>query len=797
MLKYHILTALRNLARGRFSTFINIFGLGLGMATTLFILLWVQNEWRFDAFHADAEQIYRIHSHIKISDDETWHWGTSPLLLGDQATEQLPEVEAFAKQTDSWGGKVLQLNGELIKEKNVAYISENWFDLFDYQFIAGNKSDFFEHKQSIILTQTKAEKFFGEERALGQLVRIDTADFVVRGVIADNPTNSSFQFDVLLPLAAYLANPAIYENEASWNNFNYNTFLKLSATANPTQVSEKMTTMLRANKPDDSTTYVSLLPLTDMHFDDSLGSETFEHANVRTTQIFLIIGLLILLIACINYVSLTTAKASIRAKEISIKKIIGAGKSNLFGQFMIESVVTSVVAMLLAVGLVHLLLPLFNQIVDRKFTFDYGNPIVWMVLLGTTAGAILLTGIYPAFLLSSFKPVKLLRGASWLGGNNAYFRKGLVVTQFVISTVLIISVVVISKQLHFIKNTELGYDRENVFSVTIPYGFVPREQLESTRQVFADQLKAQSSIDQIATANGMIVDARSTHSGSLDWEGRNPDYQPSVAQLSVDERFQDVFGLELLDGRWFEAGNVADASNVILNETAVRTFQLEPPYVGQRFSFHGNDGQIVGVVKDFHFRSLREKIMPMVIYNEPLSRAQIFIKTTGDRTADALASSQKIWREMFPEQPFEYVFLDESFGKLYQTEQRTGLLFNIFATVALVISCLGLLGLTTFATERRTKEIGIRKVLGASIVSIVALLSRDFIWLVLVAFFVAAPIGWWAMNNWLADFAYRIDIQWWMFVLAGAIALLIALFTVSFQAVRSAQTNPVESLRSE
>ncbi len=797
MLKYHILTGLRNLARGRFSTFINIFGLALGMATTLFILLWVQNEWSFDTYHTDADRIYRLHSHIKISDDETWHWGTTPLLLGDVALEELPEVQASAKMTHAWGGKTLQLNGALFKEKNVAYVAEGWFNVFDYQFFMGDTKTFFEHPNSLIMTRSKSEKLFGAEHPIGKIITIDTTDFVVRGVIADNPVNSSFQLDYLMPLAAHLSNPAIYENESDWGNFNYFTFLKLQTGANQEYIGDKTTALLRSNKPEDTTSYITLLPLADMHFDQTLMSDNFSHGNKRTSRIFTIIGLLILLIACINYVSLTTAKASIRAKEISVKKIIGAGKANLFTQFMLESTITSILSLVLAIGLTHLLLPLFNRIVEQAFQLDYGNPAIWLILAGTTVFAILLTGIYPALLLSSFRPVNLLRGQSWLAGNNAHFRKGLVVLQFVISTTLIISVIIISGQLHFIKNTELGYERANIFSVVIPYGTVPPEELEGLRSVFVNELKGENSIDQITTANQMIVNARSTHSGSLDWEGHDPDFQPSVAQLSADDAFQALFELELLEGRWFQAGNIADESNVILNETAVKTFQLKPPYVGQRFSFHGEDGQIIGVVKDFHFRSLREKIMPMVIYNDSWARSWIFVKTTGDRTAAALAAAEKTWAQLLPEEPFEYVFMDESFEKLYRTEQRSGLLFNIFAGIALVISCLGLFGLATFATERRTKEIGIRKILGASATNIVSLISKEFVVLVFIAILIAAPIAWWAMDKWLADFAYRIEIKWWMFALAGVMAIVIAVLTVSFQAVRAAVANPVESLRSE
>lgn len=800
MLKNNVLIGLRNIGRNKVSAFINIFGLAIGMATAVMILLWVQNEWSFDRYHAQAQHTYRVLSHIKVSADEIWNWNTTPMLLLPEAEKQVPEIEQFARFKNGSRYAVFNVNDNLFKESNYAYVDQSWFKLFDYQFLEGSSKDALKDPQNIILTESKARQLFGKRDAMGKTIRIDTLDFIVNAIIKDNPSNSSFQFDYLLPISAYLSNPDNYKNSSHWGNFNYNAFIKLREDANLASVSDKLTAVLRDHKQNDSTSYHTLQPLPMMHFDHSLMNDSFAIGNETTVKVFALIGLLILLIACINYVSLATAKASMRTKEVSVKKIIGASKISLFRQFMTESVLTSLIAMILSIGLVQLGLGVFNKLMENSLRMDVNNGAIWLVFGGTTLAAILLTGVYPSLLLASFQPVKLLRGFSWVGGKNSYFRKGLVVLQFFISTVLIISTIVIYRQLEFIKHKDLGYEKEHIFSIIFPYNIFngpDRNQRITVLNTFKEKLRTQTSIKDVALASESLVNNGSSSSGNLDWEGKEPGFDPTVMQMSADADFQQVFGLKLIEGRWFEQGNIADEHNLILNEAAVKAIKLKEPYIGQRLTFQGNPGQVIGIVKDFHFRSMHEAIMPAVICNSPSWRGQVFVKTTAEKTAQALAATEAAWKEIVPNQPFEYTFEDESFEKLYETDQRTGKLLNIFSGIAIFISCLGLFGLATFSAERRAKEVGIRKVLGASVSDIAALLSKEFVQLVLVAFAIAAPVGWWAMDKWLQDFAYRIDIQWWMFALAGTAAMAIAIFTVSFQSVRAAVANPVESLKNE
>ncbi len=789
---------MRRLWRDRLHTLLNIGGLSVGMAAALLVLLWVQNEWSFDRYHQKAAQTYRILSHIKVSADEIWNWSTTPMGLVIESAKKVPEIQQFARFKKGSEYSVFKIEAQLFKEKKYAYVDNNWFELFDYQFVEGSARDALNDPKNIVLTEAKAQQLFGKRDPIGKVIRIDTLDFVVKAIIKNNPANSSLQFDYLIPIEAYLANPDNYKNDSRWGNFGYNAFVSLHKNADANKVAQKITAVLRENRPGDSTSTNTLQALPAMHFDRSLMSDTFVPGNPNTVRIFAIIGILILLIACINYVSLTTAKASSRAKEVSIKKIIGAHQSSLFRQFMTESILLSALAMILALGLVKIGLQFFNNLMQTPLELNVSNGSIWLVFALIGIGTVLLTGIYPSILLSSFQPIKLLRGLSWVGGNNATFRKSLVVLQFTISIILIISTIVIYNQMQFIKQKDLGFDKENIFSITFPYNIFngeDRAERMNTLLTFQEKLSTQASVTAVATASESLVNNENSSSGNLDWAGKAADYNPTVMQMSADLHFQKLCGLQLVAGRWFEAANEADKNNLVLNESATRALQLKKPYIGQQLTFQGRPGEVIGIVKDFHYRSMHEPIMPAVICNQPDWRGKIFVKTTPEQTAQALATTEKLWKELVPQQPFEYTFEDELFAKLYENDQRTGKLFNIFAGIAIFISCLGLFGLVTYTAERRTKEIGIRKVLGASVSNIVTLLSKDFLGLVMLAAVVAFPLAWYFMNQWLQDFAYRIHIQWWVFLLAGMVALGIAFLTVSAQAIRAAVANPVKSLR--
>jgi putative ABC transport system permease protein len=800
MLKNHIRVAFRNLGKGKVTNAINIFGLSLSMTAAVLIALWVQNELSFDSYHPKSGNIYRITSHIKISGSETWSWETAPMLLGDYATKEIPGVERIAKVNPAhMEGLTISVNGIPFKQKNSVYVDSNWFRLFHYDFAEGNAEAFFSQPYSVLLTESVAKKYFGKGKAVGKMVRIDTANYEVQAVVKDNPVNSSFRFELMMPLSALLANPKTLESEQTWGYFNYITFLQLSNGVSTKKVEKLLNTILVANKKDSSAT-ATLLPLTTMHFDQEVDPGSIEHSNIKTVYIFEILAALLLIVACINYVNFTTARAGTRIKEVSIRKIVGAPKMQLFIQFISETTFICLLALVITVLLLYASLPFFNELTERQFVLRPSDPVLYKIVGGALAVTVLLNGIYPALLLSSFKPINIFRGVSVLKVKDVTLRKGLVVAQFAISFVLIAGAIIMFKQLQYIQQKEPGYSRSQVFEISLPFSQFrnhTKEARQSALAAFKQELQAQSTIQQVSSLSQSVIDLRSTHSGSLDWDGRDTTDIPSVTQLSADEDLQQVLGMQLAAGRWFEAGNKADYKNVILNETAVRQFNIRKPVIGQRFNLHGDTGRIIGITKDFHFKSLHDKISPLVIFNNANWRGTFYIKTTAGQAKQAVAAVEKAWKQFIPAQPFEYAFLDDQFNALYRKEKKVSSLMAVFAGLAIVVSCLGLLGLAMFTAEQRTKEIGIRKVLGATLSNIMLLLSKDFVWLVLIGTVVATPVAWWAMNRWLEDFAYRTPISTWIFILAGIFALLVAIVTVSLQAIKTATANPVNSLRTQ
>jgi ABC-type antimicrobial peptide transport system permease subunit len=599
-------------------------------------------------------------------------------------------------------------------------------------------------------------------------------------------------------MAAQMTNADEKSNALEWGNYNYLTFLKLKPGASTTKVSAKLIQILHQNKKDDKdNTVYSLINVKGMHFENDLMFSSFIHGNHTIVNVFIVLAILLLVTACINYVNLTTARASLRSKEVSVRKIVGAGRLHLFGQFMSESFLVSLLALVLALLVVELSMPWFRSFTGKEFAEPLAVPVTWLIIGFTLLVSFLLNGLYPAILLSSFQPISVFRGKSMLNFGDAGLRRLLVVVQFTISVVLIIGTLVIYTQLRYMQNMDPGYDRAQVFSFTFPWWKMKGldyKKSDAFLRTIKQQLKEQSATANVAMAGNGIVDFNNQSSGNFDWNGRPKGFDPALAPLEADPDFQQLMHLKVKEGRWFN-NDLSDRHNVLLNETAVQMLHIQKPVLGQRFVHHRDTGVIIGVVKDFHYRSLHDKIGPMLISNG--SGSGFYIKTTPHNTAAAIVAANKIWNEYFPETPFNYTFLDESYNSLYKSEQQSSLLITLFAVIAILVSALGLLGLAAFAAEQKVKEIGIRKVLGASVRHIVSLLSIDFLKMVVIASVIAFPVAWWAMNKWLQDFAYRINLSWWIFGAAAGIALLIALVTVSFQSIKAAIANPVKSLRSE
>lgn len=802
MFRNYFKTAFRGFWRNKRISLINLFGLSIGMTASVFIFLWIQNEMSYDDYHPQKENIYRITNTIQVNKDENWVWQNSPYPMADACRNELAGVESAARiMPNEWAAPVVRAgnNPEPQAEKNSAYVDNNWFSIFHYDFVAGSANDFNNDMYGLVLTATSAKKYFGNTDVTGKIMQINDQNYTIRAVVKDNPANSSFRYDVFMPLTAYVKNSKV--NEANnWNNFNYMVFLKLKPGTQPAVITSGINGLVKKYRAGNAGNHtVSLIPLSELHFETGLQNPSPTQGNRKTVYIFSILGILLLVIACINYVNLTTAKASLRAKEVSVRKIVGAGKTSLFLQFLVESLVMSFTAMLISVILIQCLVPLFQVISGTRMVVSFSSPVILRIFLIVLAAVTCLNGLYPALLLSSFKPLEVFRGKKHLTLNDASLRKGLVVFQFCISMILITATVVIYRQMKYIQESNPGYSVSQLMAIHIPWKAPYNGRNEARTFLFAsmkNELMKQQGIRGIATGNNEIINVTSATSGSVDWNGRDTTYNPTIARLSADAGFLSLFQLHMQSGRWFEEGKY-DEKGFILNETAAREFRMHTPLIGQRIRVSGDTGQVIGVVKDFYYKSMHDKIGPMIISNNKGSDAYIFIRTEPGKIPQAIAATKSVWNQFLPNEPFQYSFLDDNFNNLYKADIKTSKLVFIFSLIAIVVSALGLFGLASFLSEQRTREIGIRKVLGASVQHIAILLSREFVLLVTIAILIAAPVAWWLMNRWLDDFAYRIHINIWIVGISGTIAMLIALVSIGSQTIQAAVENPVKSLRSE
>lgn len=802
MLKSYFKIAWRHLLKQKATTFINITGLSIAMAASVLIFLWVHNELNFDNYHQHAGAIYRVTSHIGIDKKETLMWETSPYQLGRKAKEDLPAIQNIARlRARIYDAVNVNVKGEYIKEPRTAYIDSGWMRMFDYELVAGNLNGFDNDPAAVIITEPISKKYFGNSKGVGEILRIDTVDFVVKAVMKDNPNNSSFRYDMLFPIATFRLNTRNRANDEEWGNYNYMTFVQLRQGVSTAAAEKQLTDLIRKERENPDLAQ-SLVPLKELRFETSLKSSALQHTSKKVVYIFSVLGIVLLLIACINYVNLTTARALQRVKEVSIRKIAGAERKQLLLQFVAESVLMSFISLMAALLLIRLVLPAFNAFTEKNFTLNFDNPGWWLILGGTLLASVLLTSIYPAILLSSFEPLAIFKGRNALRVKDTWLRKSLVVVQFTVSIFLIVATVVIYRQLNYINSHRAAYDQSQVFVFDIPFK-VFRSKTSEQRQAYTNTVRTtlagETAISRVSLMSAeSVVNMKGGSSGSSnDWDGRDEGFRPMIAFFQVDSSFKDIMNLQLKEGRWFLPNNTADEHNSILNETAVKEFGIREPVLGQRFTSQGDTGVIIGVVKDFFYKSMHEKIGPVVLRNNDEYNSSFLVQAAPGRAKEATERAEAVWKKFVPNLPFEYSFTDEEFDKLYRDDHRTATLIWIFSAVAILISCLGLLGLAAHTAERRSKEVGIRKVLGASVSQIVGLLSREFLLLVLLSSVFAAPVSWWAMNVWLNNFAYRIDLVWWIFILATGLSLLVALFTVGIQALRAAMVNPARSLRTE
>ena len=780
---YHLKIFLRNLKRNSYSG-INIAGLSIGITASVLIFMWVYHERSFDRFYPDAGRIYRIiNTNKQEVENRTSALVSLPFIRACESG--IPEIETVAINMAKFV-ETVKVNNDVfyLKPGDGTTVNRAWLEMFNSGILEGSFDEYDSHPFSVALTESGAKKYFGDSQPIGQILHIEDNDYTVQAVVKDNPSNSSFRYHLMISTEARFSDQRRMQSMNQWRRDWLRLFVKLRPGAEISQINQKMDDIYARNEQEFT---ASLESLADMHFSDVTGN---AGGNARMVSIFSLLGILLLCIACINYINLTTARVAHRTKEAGIKKIVGAKRRSLFLQFVTESFILSFVAAIIALFLIRALTPLYQTLVG-DIPVSLSSPVIWVITGIALLFATVLNGVYPALMLSSFHPVNVLKGMSLSRIKDSNLRRVLVVFQFTISAALIVSVIVIFKQTRYIQNFDTGFRKDNIVRINLPTRSLYKlENPGHVPQTIKGELLSCPDVAGVSSSIGNIENNRMLVSGSNGTEYFT--FEP----FKADEDFIHVFELHLIEGRWFNAGE-ADVNCVILNETAIRELQIEEPYIGQQFDFMGEKSEIIGIVKDFHFRSLHEKIGSLVFCQKFQLSTTLNIKFQEGKSAEAVSAIEAIWSRLFPNDPFEYTFVDEAIANLYQSDIRTSRMILIFSILAIVIAALGLFGLSTFAIERRTKEIGIRKVLGASVSSVVQLLTREFMILVAIAFVIAAPVAWWAMSKWLENFAYRIDINVWIFVAGAVITLVIALAAVGVQAIKAATENPVKAIKME
>ncbi|MEM8526908.1 MAG: ABC transporter permease [Bacteroidota bacterium] len=796
MLRTHIKLAFRSLRKNRLFTLINILGLTIGMSATILVYIWVQNEWTFDNFYEKSNRLQRVYCSWNGGGEQIYI-NSIPIRLRDQAEQTIPEIERFHLLRPNYRRPYFQTEeGTILEERRQAFVTKDWFETFDYQVVEGSIEGFKQEKYSAILTETAAKKYFGNTSALGQILSSDSSSYVVQAVVEDQPSNSSFYHQVYLPLETSWKDQAAYEVDYESGNYNFIAFAETDKRVNQEKLATQLTNLLNA-QDEDSNNEVHTAPIGEMRFNKELRGDYFPHQNKATVYIFAIIGFIMLLIAGLNYVNLSTAIMSKNVQNIGVKKVIGANFRHLFSQVMSETTLISLIAFGLSLLVVKLTLPSLSSFMDMEFELSLADSSIWLLLGGVILLSILLAGVYPALMSAGAKPIQLLRSKNTQAKGTS-LRNILVTTQFVASIVVLISTFAIYQQLQYVQNKDVGYDRSKVVYINprLWRGEGSWPNFEKFL-AFKKELAKISGFESVTSTSVSLAEITDQNSGSLQWEGKPEDLVPNVYQMRANEDLLNIFNLQMADGRWFSDARKADQKNIIINESAVKAFGIPEPVIGRRSKFQGREGQIVGVVKDFNFGSLHQSVSPLVIWSADGRGHKILARISNNDVKEAMAQATVLFKDFLPNIEFEYTFIEDDFLAMHEADNRVGQLFLIFAALLIFVSCLGLLGLAVFAAERRVKEIGVRKVLGASVANIVALLSKDFLKLVLIALVVASPIAYYFMQNWLDNFAYHIQLQWWIFIVAGIVAIAVALFTVSIQSVKAALVNPVESLRNE
>ncbi len=786
MLHNYFTVAFRSMIRQKAFSFINILGLALGLTGSLLVLLWVKDELSYDQFHVNGKHIYRVMALVPWEENRTL--AVTPGPLGEALRKEFPEITYSVTMTDWDLAGIVTAGTTSAKEKRGRFASADFFQVFSFPLLEGHPRLALTSPNSIVISHSMARKYFGNQSPMGKNLHLKAeidADFIVTGVMQDVPQNSSKQFDFVIPFQ-------FFENLAdwtkTWGNYSFFTYVMLHPDASREKLEAKLSHFMRKQTTGKHQRNLFLHPYPDVYLYTTSQNGQPVGGRIEYVRLFTIVALAVLIIGCINFMNLATARSTKRAKEVGIRKVAGASRSTLVGQFTGEAILMTLMAIVFSVLLVELLLPTFNTLTGKQMDLTYDATLL-ITLLGIASLTGLVAGSYPAVFLSGFTPVTALKGAQTVGANTLSLRKSLVVFQFALSILLLIGTMVVYQQMNYIQHKHLGLDRENVIAIELEGDLIKH------LTAFQEQVQQSAAVQSLTTTSQSPLNVEGT-SGDLDWPGKDPAKPAPVAGLLVGYHFTRTLNIPLVAGRDFSPGFATDSVNYLINESAAALMNTTDP-IGQTISFWRGKGQIIGVVKNFHLNSLHEPIRPLIMALEASSGVYVLAKAAPGKTAEAIATLEKACKKFNPGFPFQYHFLDEEFERQYRSETMIGELAKYAAIFAVFISCLGLFGLAAYAAEQRRKEIGIRKVLGASVLGLVGLLSKEFLKLVAIALLVATPLAWYSMHQWLGQFTYRISISGWVFVLAGGVALLVALLTVAYESLKAALADPVKSLQSE
>lgn len=783
MLTNYLKTAFRGFRRQKSSFFINVAGLSIGLACSFLIFLWVIDEMNVDQYHEDSERIMQVMEHQNYSDDIMTTLST-PGILARTLKEEVPEFEYTSTYT--WTNDYLFTKDNQSFRETGLYVENDYFKILSIDLIYGNRDELLTNPNSVVLSEYMAEKYFGERNPVGEGITLDNdQELTVTGVFRDMPNNSTFQYSCLLRYDDWLL-----ENDWAnqWGNNGPRTIAKLVPGVNIEDLNEKIEGFVKA-KNEGSHVDLFVYPFAKRYLYGQFENKQVVGGRIEYVRLFTIVAIFILLIACINFMNLSTAKAAKRSKEVGIRKSIGASQGSLIGQFIGESMIISFFSLFVSILLVELVLPVFNNLTEKAISVDYTDPVLLAIFFGTVVITGLVSGSYPAFYLSSMEAVKTLKGSLKSSRKEVFARKGLVVFQFSLSIILIVSTLIIYRQIQFTQSKNLGYNKENLIY------FTTDDQIGEQWPTFKEQ---------ISNIPGVVSISRTTHTFlyqnnntmGLEWQGKDPDTRILFENIAMDYGLLETMDVEIIEGRTFSKDFGADTSKIIFNEAAIEVMGLENP-IGEVIELWGDEREIIGVVKDFHFQSFRTEVNPLFFRLQPEFGWRAFVRIESANITNTLAQIEDVYKSFNANYPFDYNFMDEQYASLYRGEMRVGALARYFSIIAIFISCLGLFGLSAFTAEQRAKEIGVRKVLGATVRSLVLLLSGDFTKLVLISIVISIPVSWWLMQKWMSDFAYSSGIEWWIFGVAGVAALIIAWLTVSWQSIKAALMNPVKSLKSD